>query len=127
LSRPQGSDCDIGAVEVAQAPPAAAPAAPVQAIVPSRSGAQSAQIGGYVLGFRVEQSLLCAGPLVIGAQLGEAVLPAEVSTSIAATSGERRSRPGLTVAVLLLVYLAAIEFLGRAPADMETPADSRNP
>jgi hypothetical protein len=49
VSRPQGSDCDIGAVEVAQARPPAAPAAPVQAVVRSRSGAQSAQIAGSAL------------------------------------------------------------------------------
>jgi hypothetical protein len=33
----------------------------------------------------------------------------------------------LVLALLLLVYLAVIEFLGRAPADVETHADSRSP
>ena len=33
----------------------------------------------------------------------------------------------LVLALLLLVYLAVIEFLGRAPADVEAHADSRNP
>jgi hypothetical protein len=33
----------------------------------------------------------------------------------------------LVLALLLLVYLVVIEFLGRAPSDVETPADSRNP
>jgi hypothetical protein len=47
VSRPQGSGCDNGAVKVAQAPPPAAHAAPVQAVVCSRRGAPSAQIAGY--------------------------------------------------------------------------------
>lgn len=33
----------------------------------------------------------------------------------------------VVLALLLLVYLAVIELLGRAPADVETHADSRNP